>query len=60
MSNEQIAQKIAVRVEFMLLQFHPRPECADKIAAWRREHDEISKQIANKLSPQGLGIKVGI
>lgn len=60
MTADEYANKITARVEFMLLQYIPKPECATKQAAHRALVAEVKQKIAARLSPQSNGINIEI
>ena len=60
MTNEELALKMVARVEYMIMQFMPKPTCSTKLPAWHSNVREIKKIIANRLSPEGNGIKITV
>jgi hypothetical protein len=60
MSNEQIAAACVKKVEMILLQHLPKPDCAVKKLKWEWDIMQVKKKVANELSPQGMSIKIEI
>jgi len=60
MTPDEIANKITGRVEFMLLQFLPRPTCQTKQAVHRELVREVKEKIAEKLNPPNHGLTIEI
>ena len=60
MTNEDLANKLAVRVDFMLLQHLPRPTCQSKQKAHAELIREIKRLIAEKLNPDNHGLNITI
>jgi len=60
MTNEDLANKLAVRVDFMLLQHLPRPTCATKQKAHSELIAEVKRLIAEKLNPPNHGLTINI
>jgi hypothetical protein len=59
-SNTEIADYILKRVEFLILQCLPKPECALKREKWRWQVDEVKKKVSEKLYQQNNGITIEI
>lgn len=60
MTADEYANKITGKVEFMLLQYIPKPECATKQAAHRALVAEVKQKIAARLAPEQNGITINI
>jgi len=60
MTNEELASKLAVRVDFMLLQHLPRPACSTKQKAHAELITEVKRLIAEKLKPPNHGLTINI
>lgn len=58
MSNEELAGKMVARVEYMILQFLPKPTCASKHEAWQSKVREVKGIVADRLVPANKGINI--
>jgi len=58
MTPDEIAIKISNRVEFMLLQFLPKPTCATKHKAHSELIAEVKEKIAARLGAGGITINI--
>jgi hypothetical protein len=59
-SNTEIADYILKRIEFLILQYLPKPDCALKREKWRWQVDEVKKKVSEKLYQQNNGITIEI
>lgn len=60
MTNDELASKMVARVEFMLLQFMPKPTCNTKMPAWHSNIRDIKQKISARLTPGDNGIKITV
>lgn len=60
MTEQELATKLAARVEFMILQHIPKPTCATKHAAHAGLVKEVKRLLAEKLSPPNHGLTIEV
>lgn len=60
MTPDELATKLAGRVEFMIMQYMPKPTCATKHAAHNELVKDVKKLLAEKLSPPNHGLTIEI
>ena len=59
-SIEQISQMIHSKISLIIISELPVPSCPLKKQQREWKVEQIKKDVANKLSPQGLGITVSL
>jgi hypothetical protein len=60
MTPDELATKLTARVDFMILQYLPRPTCASKQKAHAELVREVKELIACKLGGGGLNIEIKV
>jgi hypothetical protein len=59
-NTSEIADYILKRVEFIILQQLPKPDCALKREKWRWQIDQVKKKVSEQLYSQSNGITIEI
>lgn len=57
-SAKEIASIAVKKVEMIILQELPRPECASKIQQWNWKKDEVRTRVAQALGGSGVNVIV--
>lgn len=60
MNSDELATKLTNRVEFMIMQYMPKPTCATKHAAHAELVKEVKRLLAERLSPVNNGLTIEI
>lgn len=60
MTADELATKLTGKLEFMILQYLPRPTCASKHAAHAEMVKEVKRLLAERLSPVNNGLTIEI
>ena len=61
MENQQLANKITARIDYMIMQYLPRPTCANKQQAHAAQVREVKRLIAYGLAGNnGLNIEIKV
>lgn len=50
MNPEILANKMVSRVEFMIIQYMPKPTCASKLKGWQDQVNEVKRLIVEKIN----------
>lgn len=57
-SAQEIAAIAVKKVEMIILQELPRPECASKVQQWNWKKDEVRARVAQAMGGSGVTITV--
>jgi hypothetical protein len=60
MTTDELATKLAGKLEFMIKQYLPKPTCATKQAAHSDMVREVKRLLAEKLYPPNHGLTIEI
>ena len=60
MTTDELATKLLGKVEFMIMQYLPRPTCATKHAAHAELVKEVKRLLSEKLNPPNHGLTINI
>lgn len=60
MTPQELAPKLTAKVEFMILQYMPKPTCATKHQAWREQVEEVKRLMSARLNPNNNGITITV
>ena len=60
MTSDELSIKLCSRIEFMILQYFPRPTCSTKQRAHSELVAEVKQKIAERIGGNGLNIEIKV
>ena len=60
MTPDELAIKLCSKVDFMIMQYLPRPTCANKQRAYSELVAEVKRKIAERMGGNGLTIEITV